>query len=333
MKVNVVESSGLSKALLKAQRHQNQLEVVQPKALSDGQRLSDEAPLRIAQPAELQPVAAEEDSGKDGVRGVIRNLEAGHFKGVADVRLRINFFDELSARNLEAAKPALEAASTEFQTSLTDSFDALLSSVDLDDEIRQTVEGLFAEFQAALAGEDGELLAAVSSGTTIDSPSLESEIRSLFDSLMAQLGEVLAPATPVPDPGIEPVQGELQAVDSIQPVASPAGRQSVDMAAATDSLDKTEPVAEISPVAIDGVSVLPVEDDRAQDSTAVSSEEALASLQDAFDDALSQLLDGIDSATQLAAPAPYEGNGGAYHKFLSILDAMRSTEPTVDEPA
>ena len=35
--------------------------------------------------------------GETKVRGVIRLLQQGHFKGVADVRLRINFFDELSA--------------------------------------------------------------------------------------------------------------------------------------------------------------------------------------------------------------------------------------------
>jgi PAS domain S-box-containing protein len=39
--------------------------------------------------------------------GVLRLLEAGHFKGVADVRLRINFFEELSARASAAAAPAV----------------------------------------------------------------------------------------------------------------------------------------------------------------------------------------------------------------------------------
>jgi hypothetical protein len=52
------------------------------------------------------PVVPEgEDSGKktpagdtlDIKRGVIRNLLSGHYKGVADVRLRINFHDELQA--------------------------------------------------------------------------------------------------------------------------------------------------------------------------------------------------------------------------------------------
>jgi hypothetical protein len=47
---------------------------------------------------EAQPELQEIDSEK----GVLRLLQEGHFKGVSDVRLRINFFDELAA--FEAAK-------------------------------------------------------------------------------------------------------------------------------------------------------------------------------------------------------------------------------------
>lgn len=41
----------------------------------------------------------------DETRGVIRLLEAGHFKGVADIRLRINFVEELA----DAELPELSA--------------------------------------------------------------------------------------------------------------------------------------------------------------------------------------------------------------------------------
>ena len=51
-------------------------------------------------------------------RGVLRLLEAGHFKGVADVRLRINFHDELEARAAERGREALGGAT-----------DALIDSV------------------------------------------------------------------------------------------------------------------------------------------------------------------------------------------------------------
>ena len=45
--------------------------------------------------------------------GVIELLKQGHFKGVADVRLRINFFDKLKSRDNQALQDSAEAG---FQT-------------------------------------------------------------------------------------------------------------------------------------------------------------------------------------------------------------------------
>ncbi len=48
-------------------------------------------------PPQVENQAVQDD---EKVKGVIRLLQEGHFKGVADVRLRINFFDELTALGL-----------------------------------------------------------------------------------------------------------------------------------------------------------------------------------------------------------------------------------------
>ncbi len=50
----------------------------------------------------------EEPQENDTEKGVLRNLLEGHFNGVSDVRLRINFFEELAA--IEAAKVQTVAA-------------------------------------------------------------------------------------------------------------------------------------------------------------------------------------------------------------------------------
>jgi len=50
---------------------------------------------------EVADVSGDETSGEEE-KGVIRLLQEGHFKGVSDVRLRINFNDELTA--IEAAQ-------------------------------------------------------------------------------------------------------------------------------------------------------------------------------------------------------------------------------------
>ncbi len=43
--------------------------------------------------------------GANQARGVVRLLEQGHFKGVADVRLRLNFFDRLDHEALPELRP------------------------------------------------------------------------------------------------------------------------------------------------------------------------------------------------------------------------------------
>ena len=58
-------------------------------------------------------------SDESSQKGVIRNLQDGHFKGVADVRLRINFQAELNAIRQESGsalvrQTAAEITATDF---------------------------------------------------------------------------------------------------------------------------------------------------------------------------------------------------------------------------
>ena len=68
---------------------------------------------------------AEATAGGEKTPGVIRLLQAGHFKGVADVRLRINFHDQLTAAATAAAKPV----ATEAAGDLVETIDAKLDEV------------------------------------------------------------------------------------------------------------------------------------------------------------------------------------------------------------
>ena len=63
-------------------------------------------PAQIEEPSSTEPQPELQEN--DAEKGVLRNLLAGHFKGVSDVRLRINFFEELAA--IEAAKVQTVAA-------------------------------------------------------------------------------------------------------------------------------------------------------------------------------------------------------------------------------
>ena len=59
----------------------------------------------LAEATETAEPTTEGEKTTGRANGVLRLLDAGHFKGVADVRLRINFHDELSPQ-AAAADPA-----------------------------------------------------------------------------------------------------------------------------------------------------------------------------------------------------------------------------------
>ncbi len=73
-----------------------------------------EKPVPPDKSADIKIDSDDDKSGSvkaDKVPGVIRLLEAGHFKGVADVRLRINFHDQLEQRAADKAADTLRTGS------------------------------------------------------------------------------------------------------------------------------------------------------------------------------------------------------------------------------
>jgi hypothetical protein len=73
-------------------------------------------PAQIEEPSSTEPQSEPQEN--DTEKGVLRNLLEGHYKGVSDVRLRINFFEELAV---------IEAA--EVQTVTAEKVDGVLQSV------------------------------------------------------------------------------------------------------------------------------------------------------------------------------------------------------------
>jgi len=60
--------------------------------------------------------------------GVIRNLLEGHYKGVADIRLRINFYEELTKIEEDTRSAAAQSNLDGFKAAVDAAFDELLSS-------------------------------------------------------------------------------------------------------------------------------------------------------------------------------------------------------------
>jgi len=280
-----------------------------------------------------------DDSHETSAKGVIRLLESGHFRSVADVRLRINFHDELEARREEAARPVIEHATETFTNTVSDGVNDVVASLGLEDAVVEEIGAFTDSINTALADFSS------------DAAAVEQSLRDAFGELLVSLQasyESEAPAgsadeappadaAPVPiDPAIVDVTGR-QAAITVATISS-ATPVTVDAALQTS-------IAAITPIAIDGpadTGVTPIAigdvtdtpeatdvpnvapadpetttgetDDVVTDSTL---DEALATLQDLFETALTSLLNELDTATALPELSEPHGNGTAYDKFLA----------------
>jgi len=132
-----------------------------------------------------------EQSGQTEAQGVLRLLQEGHFKGVADVRLRINFHDELAAMQTEA----VQATSGEKINGVTEDIggvvDSFIGGNGLTEEQTTAIQAAQENFTAAGANSAADL-------TTV------------FDAFIAALQNLFAQAGSETPPEEQPVPPEEQ---------------------------------------------------------------------------------------------------------------------------
>lgn len=256
--------------------------------------------------------------------GVIRLLEAGHFKGVADVRLRINFFDELSERSTARVTPVIAEHTDELVQTITSQVDDLVGLFSLNEEDQAAVAELVAQFNAQV--ED-----AVTSTSPDNTDALAASLGSAFDALASQLRELLTAsgsddATPdaTSDTTKLTVADGQPAPTQLTPILD--HRILLDSAAPTGSQDPA--TTDVSELIQPGNAVIaepltPTEDQTGN--TSASLDDALAALRQAFEDALTSLVMAINEVSLLPDPTAPNGNGGAYAKFLSAYNELRGS--------
>jgi hypothetical protein len=174
-----------------------------------------------AVPDEIDVRDSDGDEGEVKERGVIRLLEAGHFKGVADVRLRINFFDELAAKAGVAGAHVATAGTGELVANVSGQARELLAGWELDEESQEAAEEALAQFELAAHTS----LEGVTNGGKLDSRNLAEALQSVFDAFKAQLATLMPPAAPEippPDDGDDPAETELLNPDEAAETPSPA---------------------------------------------------------------------------------------------------------------
>ena len=84
-------------------------------------------PLTVEPPAQNPP-----DTEK--AKGVLRLLEQGHFKGVADVRLRINFHEQIQAADLQARQQITHQAVGDLTETVNTQLDKLVDENELSEQ-------------------------------------------------------------------------------------------------------------------------------------------------------------------------------------------------------
>jgi len=238
--------------------------------------------------------------------GVLRLLQEGHFRGVADVRLRINFHEELAAIQHEAAKNVAPDKLQNMSDAVNGQLDALIESGDLTEEQQATVNELRQTFLDAMQQLTDEFLAAEG----LQSDALASGLQDAFDALLESLSSLLLPDEPPAEP-----------VDE-QPDVEPPVDEGADGSPDAPSDGSPEQTSSEAPTE-------PAPD-------AFDAEAYLGELSASFNAALADLVETLQTTDVLPELSPPNGNGVAYAKFLAIYRELWGLadggQPPPEEP-
>jgi hypothetical protein len=175
MQIEQIGSHIPSQALERIQRHKQTFdEIPEPQEEPQEPTLSDDE------------ATVEQTSEEDGAKGVLRLLQEGHFKGVADIRLRINFYDELAA--IEGAQ--LRTVSDEQIGGLTESLSPNLQGLVDSGKVSQEQAD---EANSILGESINDAVERYLSGEIQSKDDLSAQIRSAFDAFVAFLSEATSP--------------------------------------------------------------------------------------------------------------------------------------------
>jgi hypothetical protein len=264
-----------------------------------------------------EPVPVEGEPEEDDGQGALRLLQEGHFSGVSDVRLRINFYEELAAIEAEEQKAAAEEQIAILLASVSAGIEPLLGTSEPDGgEEPEGFEAASAVEEEEPADEGGpaeQFAAAVNDAKdkflVAESPSQEELVGDLtgaFGVLVESLWDLFGPAE---EPGgEEPVGGEgAGGVDE--------GGEGATGFEAVISANEVVPDA---PPADEG--------DGEGEEEEPDAGSYIAELESLFGAALDELISALEGVSILPELSEPNGNGEAYDKFLAIYSELWEVE-------
>jgi hypothetical protein len=265
----------------------------------------------------------EQTTETSDAEGVLRLLQQGHFKGTADVRLRINFYDKIAA--LEAQQ--LQAVAEEKVDGILDSVNTILGALVPEEESppasnAEPLPAANTDLQPLDTDDDGitdtyglpNTASAFAGVTTEEQPDDLTGLQDIFTQTVTGLKEdFLAAGTPSTSALLEGIQSAFdRLLESLQAALAPP-QQPAEPLPNTAQPNTTNEVIEPEP-AVESTSESPG---------------LIDELTAAFNAAMDELISGFDSTSTLPPISQPEGNGRAYQKFLDIYNQIRETS---DQP-
>ncbi|HUW82228.1 MAG TPA: hypothetical protein VMZ31_05445 [Phycisphaerae bacterium] len=273
-------------------------------------------------------------------KGVLRLLQEGHFRGVADVRLRINFHDELMALQNDAVKSVAPDNLQSISDVINAQVDALIESGSLTEEQQAAVDELRQTFSDTVQQLTDEFLNA----DGLQSDALAAGLQDAFDAFLESLTSLLLPeeppAPPVNNqPDVEPPVDETADEDpdvpsdgSPQP-APTEGSSEPAPAPLSVEVPTDDPVGESPGVPPDSTpEPTPPQDPQGPGAGVFDVEAFLGGLSASFDAALTELVEAMHTTRVLPELSPPNGNGKAYAKFLAMYHELWGLEHPSETP-
>ena len=259
---------------------------------NDPQTVTEKAPKpqKTAAPVPVESETKPAELSQEQEKGVIRLLREGHFQGVSDLRLRINFHEELQQTATRAAQETWASGGQELVAALNGKIEEMGATF------------TFSAEDAARIDDFKETTSSLFSGTT-DGP---------FDATAAM--ETLTTA----------FHGLITALQDFEPTAAEASPAlaTAEAGATPDALPET---GEPAIAAAEAPAPPPMTEESSSAAPAAPTlPEALENLQQWFDtekDALKTMLADTQSLPELSTP---RGKGAAYERFLAIYDSLHT---------
>lgn len=226
-----------------------------------------------------------ENAEEDKAKGVLRLLQQGHFRGVADVRLRINFYDQIAALECERSIQAAESGISGMIASVGSQVESLIQEGNLDEQASAGVIEALDVFNAAVAHRTDDF---VHGETTPDE--LTGGLQAGFDEFVASMETALGLPS---ESGIE------------------------------EPGENTPPAAEVEELSFEPPSPVNKNEMPVEAESSIDLQVFIDNLIEIFASKLQELELSLVDVQVLPALSEPRGNGGAYQKFLTMYNDLR----------